>query len=91
MYRAMKKNCAIIANVTTSAIKLDPTKLRLPKRGNSTMGAATRCSMATNAVSSTTVAANRLTIAVELQPHELPSISPSTSAVRPTVSTVTPA
>ena len=87
----MKKNWASIAKVTTSAIRFAPMKLRLANSLNSTIGARTLSSTRTNAASIVTEPPSKARIAVEPHPHEFPSISARTSAVRPAVSVATPA
>ena len=86
----MKKNWAIIAKVTTSAIRLAPIESRLRNSLNSMIGAFTRSSIATKAAVSTTDPASRPMMAGEPQPHELPSMSARSSAESPPVIAATP-
>src|SRR3954447_11423502 len=89
-YSAMKKNIANIENVTAKATMLAPMNDRDAKKRKSTTGTAERRSMATKAASEAMEATSSATIPAEPQPHELPSTSASTRAVRPSVSVTMP-
>jgi hypothetical protein len=86
----MKKNIASIENVTTKATRLAPRNDRSRKKAKSTIGTFTRISITTKATSATAATANSPRIGTEPQPHELPSTSASTTAVRPVVRAAMP-
>ena len=68
MYSAMKKKVPIMAKVMMNATRFDPMNWRVRNSPNSTIGAATRSSMATNAASPTRPAARSARIPPEVQP-----------------------
>ena len=79
-----------MAKVMMNAIRLEPMNWRVRNRANSTIGADTRSSMATNAARPITPPASSAMIVGELQPQLLPSIRARTIAVRLAVSAITP-
>src|SRR3954452_465369 len=90
MYSAMKKNIASIANDTMNATKFAPRNDFERKNVKSTIGSALRRSAETNATVAATETPSSARIAGELQPHELPSTSATTSAPRATEIVSTP-
>ena len=79
-----------MAKVMMKATRLDPMNWRVLKSANSTIGAETRSSIATNTARPITPPASRPTIGAEVQPQLLPSIRASTIAVRLAVRANTP-
>ncbi len=83
MYSAVKKNIASIANDTMNAIAFVPRNVCERNSVKSTIGSSTRRSITAKAVRPTAAVASSATISGDPQPQLLPSISASTSAVRP--------
>ena len=79
-----------MAKVMMKATRLDPMNWRVRKRANSTIGAATRSSIATKIASPMAPPASSERISGEPQPQLLPSIRPRMIAVRVAVSAITP-
>ena len=79
-----------MAKVMMKAIRLEPMNWRVRKSANSTIGAATRSSIATKTARPIRPPANSPTIGVEVQPQLLPSIRARTIAVRLAVRAKTP-
>ena len=90
MYSVRKKNCENIANVTRNATTFAPRNERERKKLKLTIGARERSSIWTNTISPIAATANSPMIRADPQPHALPSISASTSAVRLSVSVTIP-
>ena len=86
----MKKNIASIANETMKPTMFAPRKVFERNSEKSTIGSRTRGSMSAKLTRPTAAVSSRPMSSGEPQPHELPSIRASTSAVSPTESVTIP-